>query len=608
MKWMNKIVIGFLLGISLFACQNEGVKSGKGVGFLVLDVTTNVSLTSKASEYDPKVIGLKILDAEGTPVKEYDDWETIQGDKIPLKPGSYSIIASSMGYDGNVGIEKPYYVGMQTVDIVMGEASNVDIVCTLANVKVTAKFSENFLKVFGDADKMVNGSLVIKSTDGTQKVEPTILDIQKGNAGVYYFPVTDLSWNVTVHNQSSQTILDYSGEVTEVKEREHIVLNFKTKEDLSGKVDVDLVIDESLNKYEYTISVPSSQSGTATTLTTEDANSWTSFAKLSGVMESKEEIDPSSIVFKYRERGIAAWNAETIPAVKEGSKYTAILSGLTPATTYEYCLSNTKVDGNIVEFTTETKHSLPENDFENWWLDGKVWMMGTKENPFWDSGNEGAATLGAGREVAYWDEANPHGGSKSGKLISRYVLIKFAAGNLFAGDYLATEGTDGALSFGRPFESRPSQFKGWFKYNQGSINSTPTSAYPNTPAEAKKGNPDKGKIYIALGDWDPQVLAIGSKRYDAIVPIRTSSKNQMLFDVNDSHIIAYGEKVIDSTVSDWTEFAIDLAFRSDRKPKYIVIVMTSSIYGDYFVGSDSSVLWVDDLSLEYPDAYPSIEN
>ena len=65
--------------------------------------------------------------------------------------------------------------------------------------------------------------------------------------------------------------------------------------------------------------------------------------------------------------------------------------------------------------------------------------------------------------------------------------------------------------------------------------------------------------------------------------------------------------MIDKTVADWEELAIDLTYRSDRKPKYIVIVGTSSIYGDYFVGSDQSVLWLDDLSLEYPTTYPTIK-
>lgn len=604
MKWLNNILV-ILFALSFFACQNEDTRNEKEVGFLVLGVTADTKVTTKAGGYDPLVIGIKILDAEGTLVKEYDDWETIQGDKIPLKAGSYTVIASSSGYDGNVGIEKPYYVGRQTVDIIMGEAANVDIVCTLANVKVSVRFSDNFVKAFGDVNKVVNGSLVIQSKDGVQKVEPSIADVLSGKEGIYYFPVSNLDWNVVVRNQSAQIILDYSGEVQEVKAREHIILNFKTKEDLSGKVDVELVVDETLQKYEYTISLPKSQGTESNNLITEDANAWAAFAKVSGMIASAEGVDLNSIVFKYREKGVAAWSSG-VPAILEGSKYTTVLNDLTPSTTYEYCISDSKGDGNIVEFTTETMLSIPNNSFENWWLNGKVWMPNADNNAFWDSGNAGAATLGTGSEVAYWESNAPYSGAKSAKLISRYVVIKFAAGNLFSGEYLATDGTDGVLSFGRSFDSRPSALKGWLRYNQGIINRTPLSAYPNTPAGAKKNNPDKGKIYIALGDWEPQTISVGSKNYTAIVPIRTASKSQKLFDVNDSHIIAYGEKVMDSTVSDWTEFAVDLAYRSDRKPKYVVIVMTSSIYGDFFVGSDSSVLWVDDLSFDYPTTYPSI--
>ena len=38
---------------------------------------------------------------------------------------------------------------------------------------------------------------------------------------------------------------------------------------------------------------------------------------------------------------------------------------------------------------------------------------------------------------------------------------------------------------------------------------------------------------------------------------------------------------------------------TDRKPTHIVVVCSASRWGDYFIGSTSSVLVVDDLELIY---------
>ena len=83
---------------------------------------------------------------------------------------------------------------------------------------------------------------------------------------------------------------------------------------------------------------------------------------------------------------------------------------------------------------------------------------------FWDSGNHGSATLK--ENVTTPDGSVKHGGNYSAKLESKFVAFwgigKFAAGNLFIGDYLKTDGTDGILGIGRPMgkdaSGRPGNF------------------------------------------------------------------------------------------------------------------------------------------------------
>ena len=70
---------------------------------------------------------------------------------------------------------------------------------------------------------------------------------------------------------------------------------------------------------------------------------------------------------------------------------------------------------------------------------------------------------------------------------------------------------------------------------------------------------------------------------------------------NDKNIIAYGDLQDGAgTGGQYKEFEIKFNYRGlSRKPKYILIVAAASKYGDYFSGSTSSVLYVDEFSLSY---------
>ena len=71
-------------------------------------------------------------------------------------------------------------------------------------------------------------------------------------------------------------------------------------------------------------------------------------------------------------------------------------------------------------------------------------------------------------------------------------------------------------------------------------------------------------------------------------------------DKTDSRIVAFGIKVQKTTQDGWVEFDIPLDYyQTNVIPKYLVIVAASSKYGDFFHGSSSSVLYLDDFELRY---------
>lgn len=295
----------------------------------------------------------------------------------------------------------------------------------------------------------------------------------------------------------------------------------------------------------------------------------------------------TAISVQYRKEGEEEWDQVFDDEITfaDGS-FTAAMRHLSPATTYEYQATIGTQAQEIRTFTTDEAPQLPNSGFEDWHQNGKIWSVYPLGGEmFWDSGNVGSATIG--KNITNYDDAVVHGGKYSARLGSEWVVIKFAAGNIFTGEFVALDSnsSDGILDFGRPFTARPSILKGWFRYTSAVINRVSA----DDPIEdAQKGMNDKAYIYIALGDWDRPVR------------IRTMREARQLFDKEDSHIIAYQELVVDKTVSDWTEFKLVLDYRSlTRKPTHIVVVASASKYGDYFTGGEGSTLWLDDLELVY---------
>ena len=200
---------------------------------------------------------------------------------------------------------------------------------------------------------------------------------------------------------------------------------------------------------------------------------------------------------------------------------------------------------------------------------------------FWDTGNKGATTVGNSNSTPTTETST--GSGQAASLESKYIVLKFAAGNIFTGTYVRTDGTNGVLQFGRPFTSFPSKLRIHYKYNCVPINKSGDDDF-----KYLVGRPDSCQVYIALTDWD------------APLEIRTRPSERQLFDPSDPKVIAYGELTKGEPVSSWTQADIVLDYRyTNRTPKYIVVVASASKYGDYFTGGEGSKLWLDECELIY---------
>lgn len=268
----------------------------------------------------------------------------------------------------------------------------------------------------------------------------------------------------------------------------------------------------------------------------------------------------------------------------EDGRFVLTFTHLKPGTTYEYELTVDNKTNNIQTFTTEPEEKVPNLSFDEWFKDGKSWYANkdlTDENYFWDSGNKGSNTIGEANPTS--PETNDIVKGKAARLESKTVASVFAAGSLYTGTFGKVEGLSGAsLNFGRPYSSRPSALKGYYKYNSGTIDKA------KAPYEELIGQKDSCHIYVGLFTWDKPF------------PVNTSTGTFVDRTWDNENMVAYGELVNGETIKDYTPFTIRLKYRDyTTKPTYILVVASASKYGDYFTGSTSSVLLLDECELVF---------
>lgn len=591
------------LGLLAFpGCQEDEELSLNNVGYLRLEVGTDNTTLTKAeeAEYNPKQIAVKIIDETGLTVKETDDYTTWT-EAIPLSPGKYKISASSAGFDGNTAaVDKPYYAGLDSVTVEAGKPVSKTVTCTLANVLVTVEFNEAFKAAFKSATVVVRDTVVASNQVSFKMNDAT--ETQKA-----YFPVTGLFADLAVTNQKDVSH-EKQDTVRDVKAQENVILRYQLGEPGNVSTDIDIELDGTTRTYIYTIGVPLTET---TTLVASEANAWSKFAYLNGEIASFAGIfNKSNLSFQYKTADAEEWTSVSADLTEEekDKKYSVKLSGLNSNTKYQYRLyyknGEEEFTSDPREFTTETEVELYNGGFDVWnkgtgdysetWFAEEASKAGLGTS-FWDSGNIGTSTymtsmVGVHNPTTPEESIvhTPGANRKSAKLASEFVgflgMGKFAAGNIYTGNFVKIDGMGAEIKFGAEFTSRPTQLQGYFRYTAGEVDYSES-------AILAKGGTDTCSVYVALSDKNEPYT------------VNTNQGTFIDFD-NDPNIIAYGELSASEcvTTSDWKKFSVDFVYRDlTRKPKYIIIVASASKYGDYFTGSTSSVMYIDDFSLVYGD-------
>lgn len=594
MKKIYSIITLIVAALVATACTSD-IEATQEKGYLKLEVNTLVSTNTRADKpagYDATAIYVEVVNAQGAVVAsttDFDNDATIKGQNIELEPGTYTVNAHSAGWDGSgSGMDAPYYAGSKSVTVSAGTITTAAVTLTQNNVKVSVIWDETITSNFSAATSTVASAI--------SGVSPLIFTMGQ-ERGAAYFPVSTLTLTLNVTNKDGEAF-SQTNTFNDLSARDHLIVTYKLA-DAGSEGAVNVFIDETTHTYEWTIQIPRKSS---IALNAAAANAWSTFANVACTATKSATFDESAVTLQYRKAADNDWtdiDAAQLTTTTAGYSYK--LTGLTPATDYAYRFvydnDGTVIESNEVVFTTETQTQLYNGGFELWHQNSSnnAWYATENGTTYWDSSNPGSASMGAQYNVTTSTTSVVHGGSSAAQLASRYIVIKFAAASLYTGAFDHLVGTKGAvLNWGVPFTSRPTSLHGYFQYAPGSINRGTQPSGVGAPA---KGEADVCQIYCAL---TTEAITVDNTDIAGTFPNWQS----------DSRVVAYGTLTTAESVStggQWKEFDIPFEYHSlTTKPTHLIIVCSSSKYGDYFYGSDSSVLYLDDFELLYGDT-PTVQ-
>lgn len=495
------------------------------------------------------------------------------------------------------------YKGSKEFTVTPGVTTPVQVEASVNNVITAVSFDQSVAETFSDYTFTIG----LDKEDTAQQLVYTA-----SNAGAEgYFIATgfepSLYWTFTATPADGSETFTKSGEIAAVEQGKKYAMNLKYTEH-NGSLSFDLTVDTSTVEYDDQIFFEPVSTGLAASSIYEI---WAAHATVHADVD-ESEYGTENIFFEYRPAASQGeWSRTAANRDSEGM-YSATLTGLTPATEYEYRLlvpdPQTKeptVAGSSLTFTTEAAPTIPNGGFEAVsknesseyysFYDPSSSIV-ANQTKWWDSGNAGSTYSISTTTITDPDTSNFKEGSQSVRLHSANVMgLKFAAGNIFCGEFAGVSGLEGKVNFGRPFTGRPTALRFWVKYIGGKVD----NAGGPEGSELTTNDFDKGQIKFALGTWD-------NKKYggSATCPVQVYTADKETFWQIDSieGTIAYADIVLqgDGSESEWQQVTLTLDYKDETTiPEYIIISAAASMYGDYFAGSSSSQLWLDGMELIY---------
>lgn len=629
MKKVIYILTILAVAMASFSCSREEVywntsTAAEGAVSLNIGVESATRADWSAYPFTNCVIRIYSTDGEKTLVRKYTDIAELPSE-LWLVAGHYSIEVY-LGEKVAQSWDKKYYFGETSFTVSPKQNTEVNVKCSIYNTIVRVTYGSSIADNFetGYRTNVMIGDKFDSSKENAS--DDGLLTYKKSSDGYFNLPSGENNLSFCFKGKLSKGGDEVHFEDTVAIDetqlhgyRHEIIFTYEVEDDTQGyiKVNVTVVPEQLVDDDIFGIDPDWGEEETPSTnngVSSAKVNEWDSVCALRGIYTDAEGT-AGEVKFQYCESGTESW--QDLETSSEGTTYTAE-APVEPSKRYDYRLTvNGEQVGNIKSVTTKAGAQIPNAGFETWGSyrfsdigDTKA-ILGPYTNAtdqFWDTGNHGSATL---NKFVTEQSSDSHSGAYSAYLNSQFVGVftfgKFAAGNIFIGQYLGTNNTDGVIGFGKVFTYtfRPKQLKFYYKGAAGSIDQG-----NGVPGVISKGDTDVNEVYICLCNMGgPHIV---DTRYEEtfmnLENIKTISyctningKNSSN-DKSDGQVIAYGVWDNTSTKNEWTEITIDLTYNEEYEgvvPNYLMITASASKYGDYFTGSNGSEMYLDDFELVY---------
>ena len=225
LKNMRKLFLLLpLFAMVLTGCNNERIKTGK-TGEVILSLKPDGEFTtilrSSADEVDVNLFSVQITNTTGKVVRSWDTYAEIP-DVILLEPDFYTISAQSPG-DKDVAWNQPIYAGTQEFDVVEGKVYNIDLVCTLANMKVSVICTDAFKN---ELEEDYN----IKVSTDSGFLEWTKDIVEQGEEIAGFFEPEPMTIYIKGTRKLDGSIVSHYFQVSDVAPRDHHVFTIDVVE------------------------------------------------------------------------------------------------------------------------------------------------------------------------------------------------------------------------------------------------------------------------------------------------------------------------------------------------------------------------------------------
>lgn len=229
------IISSLLFGVLLICCTQEDDEANNGS--LNLNLSTDYSITTetkaqtKAQTEGPTVndFMIAVYDEKGSNVIR--KWETVASmPDAPQFPAASYLLKASYGTQHTGAFETPYYEGVAPFVITRRNTSNVQVVCRIANTKVTLEYADGFKQYF---------------KDWTAKVASTgdSLLFTKDETRAAYFEPGQVGVNLTLTRQNGKT-LQYEPPVIHTEGGKHYRVRLDVTSGGAGGVNLIIRFDK----------------------------------------------------------------------------------------------------------------------------------------------------------------------------------------------------------------------------------------------------------------------------------------------------------------------------------------------------------------------------